>query len=271
MTQGTEWENGMGRLNVGGERQPAPATWPRDPRDRTQPRSRLNQALSVAAHGIDPPDPTRPDSAGSSPPSEQTPPSAFQSAFSDILGAHETSRPVSEAGAAARSGRAATADTQPSRPRRDPTELIDLREEEEPKADLATTGRTAPHYGLGEHWGRSWRDSAQGWVTTPSGEPIWRPVVATTGELANWDVDTYLGVVTAEVAIDLGTSDQRRMGATLARGREIGVDGLVEEAIERGAHGVIGVSMQYTPIGERLLLTMSGTAVTLREKGAATP
>ena len=95
---------------------------------------------------------------------------------------------------------------------------------------------------------------------------MWRPVVATTHELSSWDVDTYLGAVTAEVAVEVDTDDYRQMGSTLARGREVGVEGLVEEAIERGAHAVIGVSMQYTPLGERLLLTISGTAVTLREK-----
>ncbi len=267
MTQRTEWENGMARPGVAGERQPAPATWPRDPRDRSQPRSRLTQALSVAAHGVDPADPTQRDSAGGA--ADQAPPSAFQRAFSDILGAHEASGPVAGADTAVGAGRSSTPESpQPQSPG-EPSKYVDLRDQEKPDTGLATTSEPTSHYGLGEHWGRSWRDSAQGWVTTPSGQPVWRPVVATTGELATWDVDTYLGVVTAEVAIDLGTSDQRRMGATLARGREIGVDGLVEEAIERGAHGVIGVSMQYTPIGERLLLTMSGTAVTLREKGVA--
>jgi uncharacterized protein YbjQ (UPF0145 family) len=36
--------------------------------------------------------------------------------------------------------------------------------------------------------------------------------------------------------------------------------------VERGAHAVIGVTMQYTPIGTRMLITMSGTAVTLQDK-----
>ncbi len=143
--------------------------------------------------------------------------------------------------------------------------IVDLRDGEPAATRLATTD-VASHYGLGSTWGRSWRDSAQGWVATPSGEPMWRPVVSTTHELATWDVDTYLGVVTAEVAVDASAGDHRQLGATLARGRELGIEGLVEEAIERGAHAVIGVTMQYTTFGERLLLTITGTAVTLREK-----
>jgi uncharacterized protein YbjQ (UPF0145 family) len=71
---------------------------------------------------------------------------------------------------------------------------------------------------------------------------------------------------TAEVAVEAPGGDLRQVGATLARGREVGIEGLVQEAIERGAHAVIGVTMQYTPIGTRMLITMSGTAVTLQEK-----
>ena len=121
-------------------------------------------------------------------------------------------------------------------------------------------------YGLGRRWGAEWHRSAQGWVTAPDGRATWRPVVTTTQELANWDVHTYLGVVTAEVAVEAPGGDLRQVGATLAKGRQVGIEGLVDEAIERGAHAVIGVTMQYTPIGVKMLITMSGTAVTLQEK-----
>jgi len=124
------------------------------------------------------------------------------------------------------------------------------------------------HYGLGRRWGTEWQKSAQGWVTGSDGRATWRPVVATTQELTSWDVHTYLGVVTAEVAVDAPGGDLRQVGATLARGREVGIEGLVDEAVERGAHAVVGVTMQYTPIGTRMLITMSGTAVTLQEKPA---
>lgn len=121
-------------------------------------------------------------------------------------------------------------------------------------------------YGLGRRWGAEWQRSAQGWVTAADGRATWRPVVTTTQELANWDVHTYLGVVTAEVAVEAPGGDLRQVGATLAKGRQVGVEGLVDEAVERGAHAVIGVTMQYTPVGTRMLITMSGTAVTLQEK-----
>lgn len=97
---------------------------------------------------------------------------------------------------------------------------------------------------------------------------MWRPVVATTEDLAVWDVRTYLGIVTAEVAVEAHGGDFKQLGTTLTRAREMGVEGLVEEAISRGAHAVVGVDMAYTAIGGRLLITVTGTAVTLKEKGA---
>jgi uncharacterized protein YbjQ (UPF0145 family) len=159
----------------------------------------------------------------------------------------------------------------------------------EPAAEDVTPTHTSPHvvvdlrpdadripgpmpavreadYGLGRRWGAEWQRSAQGWVTAADGRATWRPVVTTTQDLANWAVHTYLGVVTAEVAVEAPGGDLRQVGATLAKGRQVGVEGLVEEAVERGAHAVVGVTMQYTPVGTRMLITMSGTAVTLQEK-----
>jgi uncharacterized protein YbjQ (UPF0145 family) len=92
--------------------------------------------------------------------------------------------------------------------------------------------------------------------------------VATTEDLAVWDVRTYLGIVTAEVVVEAQGGDFKQLGTTLTRAREMGVEGLVEEAIGRGAHAVVGVDMTYTAIGGRLLITVTGTAVTLKEKGA---
>jgi uncharacterized protein YbjQ (UPF0145 family) len=88
-------------------------------------------------------------------------------------------------------------------------------------------------------------------------------VVSTTDALPQWDIDTYLGIVTAEVAVEAKGGDYQQLGSILAKGRSVGMDGLVEEAIERGAHGLVGVTMAYTPIGSRLLITITGTAVTL--------
>jgi uncharacterized protein YbjQ (UPF0145 family) len=39
---------------------------------------------------------------------------------------------------------------------------------------------------------------------------------------------------------------------------------MVREAVARGAHAVIGVNLDYTPLGDYLIVTATGTAVTLR-------
>jgi len=142
--------------------------------------------------------------------------------------------------------------------------VVDLRA----KALPATTGDGSNNYGLGTTWGKQWQDSAQGWVPDDYGSAMWRPVVATTEDLAVWDIRTYLGIVTTEVAVEAQGGDFKQLGATLRRGRQMGNDALVEEAIARGAHAVVGVEMTYTPIGGRLLITLTGTAVTLKEKGS---
>jgi uncharacterized protein YbjQ (UPF0145 family) len=145
----------------------------------------------------------------------------------------------------------------------DPMHLVvDLRT----KALPASTGDAANNYGLGTTWGSNWSDSAQGWVPDEYGTAMWRPVVATTEELAVWDIRTYLGIVTAEIAVEARGGDFKQLGSTMTRAREMGVEGLVQEAIARGAHAVVGVDMNYTSIGGRLLITLTGTAVTLKEK-----
>ena len=59
--------------------------------------------------------------------------------------------------------------------------VVDLRA----KALPASTGDASSNYGLGKTWGTHWRDAAQGWVPDQFGAAMWRPVVATTAELAN--------------------------------------------------------------------------------------
>lgn len=144
--------------------------------------------------------------------------------------------------------------------------------EDQPAAaqtDVSATGTgLAPraHFGLGATWGSRWAASTQGWVRAEDGTVVWRPIVTTTEQLDLWDIDRYLGVVTAEVAASVEKVGDRDLGAVLIKAREMGTRGLVNEAIERGAHAVIGVTLSYTPVGSRLLVTITGTAVTLREK-----
>lgn len=215
--------------------------------DRFQSRSRLDQAMTVAQKRIE---------AGK------------QVATTTRTTRTEADR--SEWGSARKPAveRVVEAEPEPTptaAPETSPHVVVDLR----PDADRIPGPMPAireTDYGLGRRWGAEWQRSAQGWVTGADGRASWRPVVTTTQGLANWDVHTYLGVVTAEVAVEAPGADLRQVGSTLAKGRQVGIEGLVDEAIERGAHAVVGVTMQYTAIGTRMLITLSGTAVTLQEK-----
>jgi uncharacterized protein YbjQ (UPF0145 family) len=221
--------------------------------DRFQARSRLDQAMTVAQKRIE---------AGKQIATSARSPRAAEADKSEWGSARKTEtvdRPQAEPQSAVQT------ESQPAATETSPHVVVDLR----PDADRIPGPMPAVReadYGLGRRWGTEWQRSAQGWVTGADGRATWRPVVATTQELANWDVHTYLGVVTAEVAVEAPGGDLRQVGATLARGREVGIEGLVDEAVERGAHAVVGVTMQYTAIGTRMLITMSGTAVTLQEK-----
>jgi uncharacterized protein YbjQ (UPF0145 family) len=122
-----------------------------------------------------------------------------------------------------------------------------------------------PDYGLGPEWGSTWRWTKQGWVDREDDLPVWRPIVATTDELSNWVVDSYLGIVTGDAAMrDAG--DARTLGDALARARTIAMNGLIDAVIARGAHGIIGTKLEYTSLPGRMLVSATGTAETLRER-----
>lgn len=123
-------------------------------------------------------------------------------------------------------------------------------------------------------WGDLWRESVQGWVRDEDGTKVWRPIVTTTTAVPNWEIDTNLGIVTGESACAL---EEDGLGALLgsptgaeslrhelAADRRIAQEAMVREAVARGAHAVIGVNLDYTPLGDCLIVTATGTAVTLR-------
>jgi uncharacterized protein YbjQ (UPF0145 family) len=125
--------------------------------------------------------------------------------------------------------------------------------------------------------GQLWRESVQGWVSKPGGEAEWRPIVTTTTDVAGWELDVNLGMVTGESACavdsaglgDLVKSERGRKALrhVLAKDRRIAETAMVGEAVARGAHAVIGVKLDYTYLGECLIVTATGTAVTLKNRG----
>ena len=133
----------------------------------------------------------------------------------------------------------------------------------EPPPEMRPAG--AEDYGLGRNWGATWRWTAQGWVDRDSDHPTWRPVVTTTDVVSNWEPDTYLGVVSGEAAVR-AVQDTATLGAALSAGREAAVRGMVDAGVARGAHAVIGADLTYTELGDHIIVTSTGTAVTLRER-----
>ncbi len=125
---------------------------------------------------------------------------------------------------------------------------------------------TDDNYGMGRNWGSGWSRSAQGWVDDGAAGPSWRPVVTTTIDFPEWDVDTYLGVVSGEAAVEHAGGNTEALGAALAEAREVAMRGLIDAAVTRGAHAVVGAALSYTPVGRKLLVTAHGTAVALRDR-----
>ena len=123
-------------------------------------------------------------------------------------------------------------------------------------------------------WGDLWRESVQGWVRTADGTKIWRPIVTTTTAVPNWEIDTNLGMVTGESACSIDGSNltaligspagSESLRRELAQDRGIAQAAMVDEAVARGAHAVIGVKLDYTALADCLIVTATGTAVTLR-------
>lgn len=148
-----------------------------------------------------------------------------------------------------------------------PEELVvDLRPQTAAVEGPARAAET--DYGLGRSWGSEWSGATQGWVDRGPSGATWRPVVTTTSEVPQWDIDTYLGVIAGESAVESHLTDGALLGSALAEGRDVSLQGLVDAAVARGAHAVIGVHLGYTQVGGRLIITTSGTAVTLRERPA---
>jgi uncharacterized protein YbjQ (UPF0145 family) len=52
----------------------------------------------------------------------------------------------------------------------------------------------------------------------------------------------------------------------LEEARRVAMTSLVENAVTRGAHAVVACDLTYTPIDHRMLVTVTGTAVTLKER-----
>ena len=111
-------------------------------------------------------------------------------------------------------------------------------------------------------WGTRYRDAHQGWVEDDEGRSTWRPIVTSGESVAGWEIDIYLGLVSGDVAADPGSSDT--VADDVATAREGALRRMLDEALARGAHAVVGVTFSIQEVTGALLVAASGVAVTLR-------
>lgn len=111
--------------------------------------------------------------------------------------------------------------------------------------------------------GSLWTESAQGWVRTADGRAEWRTILTTADTVPHHPTATHLGVVVGEAAVAAHGNDTRHLGGTLARARQTAIDGMTRHAVVRGAHAVVAVAIAYTAFAGTLLITATGTAITL--------
>ena len=105
-------------------------------------------------------------------------------------------------------------------------------------------------------WGSNWGSSAQGWIRQDGGRSTWRPIVTTTSDVGAWEVDTFLGIVAGDATV--------AEAGNLAGARKAALQALVDEALSRGAHAVVGVRAAVHEVGRSVVFSAIGTAVTLR-------
>ncbi len=104
-------------------------------------------------------------------------------------------------------------------------------------------------------WGSNWSSAAQGWIRHDGERSIWRPIVTTTSAVGTWEVDTFLGIVAGDSSIT----------DSLGAARKAAVQAMVDEALSRGAHAVVGVRMSFHETSHGSVCSAIGTAVTLRD------
>lgn len=116
----------------------------------------------------------------------------------------------------------------------------------------------------------TWETAVQGWVQLADGSLEWRPIVSTVDQLDQWVVGTYLGIASgqADAGSDSGVQGVDPGSGSLANARSLAVARLVDDAVRRGAHGVLGVALTVTHVAGRTVATAVGTAVTLTHRHA---
>lgn len=109
-----------------------------------------------------------------------------------------------------------------------------------------------------EDWGTRSDEAYEGWVQDDEGVETWRMIVTNLPTVSGYDIDEFLGLAVADSMV--ASHDVE----TVAIGRRAAFDALTEDGVLRGAHAIVAVAHAIQPVGDQILVTVSGTAVTLK-------
>ncbi len=113
--------------------------------------------------------------------------------------------------------------------------------------------------------------------STPKGEQLVKFVITTTGTLDGCKIDSYLGIVSAQVVLgvnffrdilanlkDAFGGRSGTMEKALAEARDLVIQDLKEKSLKIGAEAVVGFSMDFESLGQAngmIMLVGTGTAI----------
>ncbi len=109
-----------------------------------------------------------------------------------------------------------------------------------------------------EDWGTRSDDAYEGWVQDDEGVETWRMIITNLPTVAGYEIDEFLGLAVADSLV--ASHDVH----AVAGGRRAAIDALTEDGVLRGAHAIVAVTHAVQPIDHQMLVTVSGTAVTLK-------
>ena len=113
--------------------------------------------------------------------------------------------------------------------------------------------------------------------TTPKGEQLLKFVITTTGTLDGCRIDSYLGIVSAQVVLGINLfrdimanvkdafgGRSGTMERALAEARDLVIQDLKEKSFKLGAEAIVGFSMDFESLGQAngmAMLVGTGTAI----------
>ena len=100
--------------------------------------------------------------------------------------------------------------------------------------------------------------NAQGWVADSDGVETFRIIVTNLSTVEGYAIDVFMGLAVTDSMVS------SRDVSAIAAARQAAIETLISDARNRGAHAVIGVNHSAQAVDDGMIVTVSGTAVSLR-------